>query len=194
MAFQRFRVHRRGLSSPVQKGHVLRKSTRPPPRWKRTATQVQHRKGHVPYWNVLRDASNKLEKPPNLPKCSYGNCGTRKIMTQMTRKWLVKLLIFLRKKRAGTSKDLQSELAKDKGVRTLRVASTKPLLWFFVPYWGFPPNAKLFVTARRPVFYRAERTSRYAGIPHYESNCAPRIVFYHSKPSLRNVGEFLIIK
>ena len=53
---------------------------------------------------------------------------------------------------------------------------------------------KISTTARRYGFYQPKRTSRYAGIPHYESNFAPRIVFYHSKPSLRNVGEFLIIK
>ena len=110
-----------------------------------------------------------------------GIVGAREIMTQITRKWIVKRLIFLRRKQDVASKDLQSELAKEKGIPTLRLASSNPLVLFSVPYWGYPPNVKTSVIARRPVFHRVKRASRYAGTSLYESNFARRIVFYQSK-------------
>ena len=111
-------IHPRGLS--VRKRArvlALRLSQKPPLPWKRIAKKGKNAQGHHPYWKVCRDACRSLLKCQSVSKYAHNNCGRKEVLTAEVRKWMVRRLGRLRRRREVTSEDLQIELAREKNTQ-----------------------------------------------------------------------------
>jgi len=113
MVLLRERVHPRGLSLAMQRKVYVRRTVHKEP-WETIAAKVKNLEGDVPYWQVCRDAFNRLTEA-DVPN-GYSNCGRHAEITPALRKWLVSRLRALRQKTVCTSEVLQRQLAQHKGV------------------------------------------------------------------------------
>ena len=83
MVLQRRILHPRGLSLSMQsRVYALRKSSKPPPAWRKIARQVRNRQGKMPYWKVCRDVYNKLKNPTTVDSDGYSRCDRKTVLTK----------------------------------------------------------------------------------------------------------------
>ena len=154
MVLQRRILHPRGLSLSMQsRVYALRKSSKPPPAWRKIARQVRNRQGKMPYWKVCRDVYNKLKNPVTVDSDGYNRCGRKAVLTKFVRKWLVKRLLVLRRSQEVTCKDLQAELARDQGI-TVEHSSVRKAL--------HTEGYKYLTRAKKPKYTAPERAIRVA--------------------------------
>ena len=107
------RVHPRGFSlSEQRRVYILRKVHKQS--WETIAPQIKNLQGEVPYWQVCRDAYDKMFKKSM--KSAYQNCGRNAKITPSVRGWIVQRLNVLRKVTVCTSNVLQRALARKKKI------------------------------------------------------------------------------
>ena len=116
MVLLRRRVNSRGLSLEAkEKVYVKRKIDKKS--WLQIAREVYNVAGGRPYWKVVRAAFRELTSNRSQRKVDkYANCGRKKVLTPILRKWLVKKMKELRCDADCTSTDLQLLLAREKRV------------------------------------------------------------------------------
>ena len=152
MVFIRMHVHPSGLNFANQKKVVMMRDVGKLS-WEKISKKVQNLKQKRPPWKTCARAYDKFSAQSGHAEYKYANCGRPAKLTEALKAWLVKRLLYLRRRSVCTSTMLQRELAR---VHKVKVEASSIRRALLLQGYKWLPRAK------KPLYSKEVKAERVA--------------------------------